>query len=74
MKLIFGFIARLTKNLIIRITKPLKKHIMFVSMSFAAFIISIGGAAFLFYSQMPVENNNIENNSPQTNAPVITTQ
>jgi phage-related protein len=78
MEKIFTFIAKLTKELVHKITKPLKNHIIFVSGAFLLFFCACGGAAYLIYSKMPqdpevsIENNNVvaETNIPITNQPV----
>ena len=58
---IFTFIAKLTKNLVLLITKPIKKHIMFVSAAFLAFFTSMACAGYLYYEQMPKTEENIDN-------------
>jgi len=78
MEKIFTFIAKLTKELVHKITKPLKNHIIFVSGAFLLFFCACGGAAYLVYSKMPqdpevpIANNNVvaETNIPITNQPV----
>ena len=80
MKKIFNFVAKLTKELVHKITKPIKNHIIFVSGAFLLFFCACGGAAYLVYSKMPedpeavpIVNNNIvlETNTPITNQPVV---
>jgi len=67
---IFTFIGKLTKNLVLLITKPIKKHIMFVSVAFLAFFASIACAGYLYYEQMPKTEKNIDN----TQIPMVAQQ
>ncbi len=58
MVVIFKFIAKLTKNLILLITKPIRKHIMFVGAAFALFGSACGCAVYLYYIQLPKKQDN----------------
>jgi len=58
MVVIFKFIAKLTKNFILLITKPIRKHIMFVGAAFALFGSACGCAAYLYYIQLPKKQDN----------------
>jgi phage-related protein len=58
MVVIFKFIAKLTKNFILLITKPIRKHVMFVGAAFALFGSACGCAAYLYYIQLPKKQDN----------------
>lgn len=71
---IFTFIAKLTKNLVLLITKPIKKHIMFVSAAFLAFFTSMACAGYLYYEQMPKTEENVDNTQIPMDETMVTQQ